>query len=271
MASGVLVGWVTALRPWLLSQAAPWMVTGTQPHPWHLLGLQQNTDRFRERPSAFSHIRLYVLAESTVTGKRTGPLSPLMAGPAPPPTLGPIFPVRDFLTPGFTGSPLGSHSTCARAAESQVVPSQVVAPGSQTTGSRCSDTSIGPPWPGQAGASSWHGLGSAPDVVPSDIKYPPLKLLFLSLFGYVSSKTCCMGHTHMRVRGQGSFRALVWVRINKVIHVCPPPTKATQGSTMAVNSAVLNGTQRLEVKPHIWPLFPVLPPIHPLGLLDWHG
>lgn len=165
------------------------MVTGTQPHPWHLLGLQQNTDQFCERPGAFSHIRLCVLAESTVTGKRRGPLSPLMAGPAPPPTLGPVFPARDFLTPGFAGSHLGSHSICARAAESQVVPSQVVAQGSRTAGNRCSDTSVGPPCPGrpgQAGASSWHGLGSAPDVAPSDIKHPPLKLVSLSLFGYVA-------------------------------------------------------------------------------------
>ena len=53
------------------------------------------------------------------------------------------------------------------------------------------------------------------------------------------------------------------------MYACPP--KATQGSTMAVNSAVLNRTQRLEVKPHVWPLFPILPPIRPPGLLDLHG
>lgn len=73
-------------------------------------------------------------------------------GPAPPLTPGPIFPARDFLTPGFAGSHLGSHSICARAAESQVVPSQVVSLGSHTTGSGRSDTSVGPPFLGRPGA-----------------------------------------------------------------------------------------------------------------------
>ncbi|CAI9166054.1 unnamed protein product [Rangifer tarandus platyrhynchus] len=165
------------------------MVVGTQLHPWHLLGLQQNTDRFHERPSAFSRIRLCVLAESTVSGKRTGPFVTSDGGPAPPLTPGPIFPAIDFLTPGFADSHLGSHSICAQAAESQVVPSQVVALGFRTTGSGHSDTPLAllvQGGLGQPGASSWHGLGFAPDIVPSNIKHPPLKLLSLSLFGHVA-------------------------------------------------------------------------------------
>ena len=64
------------------------------------LGSTKNFCSLNDTVTTVKH--LYVLAESTVTGKRTGPLSPLMAGPAPPLTLGPVFPARDFLTPGFT-------------------------------------------------------------------------------------------------------------------------------------------------------------------------